>query len=115
MARPEGQKSQEEKKRTHTSPTQKSELEHKIRALGKGRTYRDMVKEKSNLKLVFFWLLGSLFLLSGMWIVCNLELALGVTWGSYILAILISLIFFLLTGLCWISVAVATRAEVAQK
>jgi len=62
-----------------------------------------------SMKLVSFWILGSIFLLIGVWIIQNLEFGLGVSEYSYILAIAIAFIMFLLAGLCWISVAVATR------
>ncbi|MBI4163768.1 MAG: hypothetical protein HY512_02815 [Candidatus Aenigmarchaeota archaeon] len=58
-------------------------------------------------KLVAVWVLGALFLLGGMWIMNNLEQTLGVSEFSYMFAILIALVAFLLTGLCWISVAAA--------
>ncbi len=62
-----------------------------------------------SVKLVVTWIIGGIFLLMGTWIVQNLELNIGVSQFSYILALLIALILFLITGLCWISVAVATR------
>ncbi len=61
------------------------------------------------LKLVAVWIIGSLLLLAGSWIISNLELTIGVTQVSYYIAILASFVLFLLAGLCWISVAVATR------
>jgi len=63
-------------------------------------------------KLVLAWILGGLFLLGGMWIVSNLEMNIGVSDFQYALALVIALVLFLVTGLCWISVAVATRQEV---
>jgi uncharacterized membrane protein SirB2 len=64
---------------------------------------------EDNWKLVVVWMLGSLLLLSGIWIVVNVELTLGVSWVSYLFAMLVAFILFLLAGFCWISVAVATR------
>jgi len=61
------------------------------------------------LKLVAVWIIGSLLLLAGSWIISNLELTIGVTQVSYYIALLASFVLFLLAGLCWISVAVATR------
>ncbi len=62
-------------------------------------------------KLVIVWIIGGLLLLAGTWIVSNLELAIGVTQVSYAVALLGSLVLYLLAGLCWISVAVATRGH----
>ncbi|HLD57896.1 MAG TPA: hypothetical protein VJA47_06310 [archaeon] len=58
-------------------------------------------------KLVAVWVIGALFLLFGVWILNNLENTLGVSDFSYLFAVLIALVTFLLTGLCWISVAAA--------
>jgi len=63
-------------------------------------------------KLVLAWIVGGLFLLGGMWIVSNLEMNIGVGDFQYGLALLIALVLFLIAGLCWISVAVATRQEI---
>jgi hypothetical protein len=62
-------------------------------------------------KLVGGWILGSLLLLAGTWIIQNLKLEVGVTDLSYALAFLIAFVLFLLGGLAWISVAVATRRD----
>ncbi|RLI98337.1 MAG: hypothetical protein DRO99_00965 [Candidatus Aenigmatarchaeota archaeon] len=62
-----------------------------------------------SVKLVSVWVLGGVLMLMGTWIVQNLEINVGVSSISYIIAILIALVMFLLSGLCWISVAVATR------
>ncbi|HJW96894.1 MAG TPA: hypothetical protein VJ485_01915 [archaeon] len=64
-------------------------------------------------KLVMAWIIGGLFLLGGVWIVQNLELNVGVGEFQYTLALLIALVLFLIAGLCWISVAVATRQELS--
>jgi len=60
-------------------------------------------------KTVAVWILGGIFLLTGVWIIRNLELNIGVSEVSYVITLLISLVLFLLAGLCWISVAVATK------
>jgi hypothetical protein len=57
------------------------------------------------------WILGGLFLLGGTWIIQNLQLNVGVSEFQYGLALVIALILFLLAGLCWISVSVATRQD----
>lgn len=64
-------------------------------------------------KLVLIWILGGLFILGGTWIVQNLELNIGVSEFQYVLALIIAFVLFLIAGLCWISVAVATRQEIA--
>jgi hypothetical protein len=64
-----------------------------------------------SVKLITFWVLGAAFLFGGVWIVQNLELTLGVPVYSYFLAMLAAFVLFLLAGLCWISVAVATRRK----
>ena len=65
-----------------------------------------------SLKLVSAWIAGGILLLLGVWIIQNLKLGIGVSEFSYTFALLIALILFLIAGLCWISVAVATRHEV---
>jgi len=61
------------------------------------------------IKLVIFWILGSLLTLGGAWIIGNLEMPVGVTQVSYAIAVIASMVMFLLAGLCWISVAVAAK------
>lgn len=61
------------------------------------------------LKLIAAWIIGGLFLLGGVWIISNLEMTVGVSQNSYILALLAALGLILASGLLWISVAVATR------
>ncbi len=63
------------------------------------------------LKLVIVWIIGGLLMLAGSWIMSNLELTVGVTSISYIIALLASVVLFLLAGLCWISVSVATKGH----
>lgn len=60
-------------------------------------------------KLVLSWILGAVFMTLGVWIVSNLEVNLGVSEFSYIVAIVLAFILFLLAGFSWISVAVGTR------
>jgi len=64
-----------------------------------------------SIKLVGAWVLGALLLLAGTWIIQNLKYEVGVSELSYTLAALVAFIFFLLGGLAWISVAVATRRD----
>lgn len=61
------------------------------------------------MKLVGAWIVGGFFLLAGTWIVNNLRLETGVSEISYVLALVIALIFFLIAGLCWINVSVAAK------
>jgi membrane protein DedA with SNARE-associated domain len=64
-----------------------------------------------SMKLVGSWIAGALLILAGTWIIQNLKLEVGVTELSYALALIVAFIFFLLAGLAWISVAVATRRD----
>jgi len=64
-----------------------------------------------SLKLIVTWVFGGIFLLLGTWIVQNLESNIGVSEFSYIFAMFIALLFFLVAGLCWISVAVGTKRK----
>ena len=67
--------------------------------------------EHGNERLVLTWILGSIFLMAAVWITSSLEYTTGVTIASYILAALVAFVLFLLAGLCWIAVAVATRSK----
>jgi hypothetical protein len=60
-------------------------------------------------KLVFSWILGGVFLLLGVWIINNLKLEIGVSELSYAIAMVVALIFILMTGLLWINVSVAVK------
>ena len=62
-------------------------------------------------KMVLVWALGSLLLLAGTWIMSNLEFTIGVTSISYVIALLAAFVLYLLAGMCWISVAVATKGH----
>jgi hypothetical protein len=62
-------------------------------------------------KLVAVWVLGALLLFGGVWIVNNLEMTVGVPMASYAMGMVVSIVLFLLAGLCWISVAVGTRKK----
>jgi ABC-type antimicrobial peptide transport system permease subunit len=64
-----------------------------------------------SMKLVGAWVLGALFLLAGSWIIQNLKFEIGVSELSYGLAVAVAFILFLLAGLAWISVGVATRRD----
>ncbi len=60
-------------------------------------------------KLIAVWVIGALLLFGGVWIVDNLEMTLGVPVASYAMGMVVSIILFLLAGLCWISVSVGAR------
>ena len=62
-----------------------------------------------SIKHIAAWIAGAIFLVIGVWIVSNLEFTIGVSEFSYAFALLIAFLFFLVAGLCWITVAVATR------
>ena len=62
-----------------------------------------------SVKLVGVWVVGGVFMLLGSWIIQNLEFNVGVSEVSYVLALLIAFLMFLIAGLAWISVAVATK------
>ncbi len=62
-------------------------------------------------KLVVSWIAGGFFILIGCWIVNNLELNIGVSYFSYLIALLIAFIFFLIAGLLWINVASGIKHE----
>jgi hypothetical protein len=60
-------------------------------------------------KLVGVWIIGAILLLASTWIIQKLDLTLGVSPLSYAIALVIAFLLILLCGLCWISVAVATK------
>ncbi len=62
-------------------------------------------------KLVIVWIVGGILMLGGNWIMGNLESQVGVTASSYYMAIIAALILFLLSGLCWIAVAVSAKGQ----
>lgn len=62
-------------------------------------------------KLVVVWFAGGLLMLAGAMITGNLEMNVGVSPVSYYMAVIAALILFLMAGLCWISVAAATRGH----
>jgi NADH:ubiquinone oxidoreductase subunit 6 (subunit J) len=75
------------------------------------RIFRSKSLAHRDERLVAAWMLGSIFLMAAVWITANLEYTTGVTVASYVLAALVAFTLFLLTGLCWIAVAVATRSK----
>ncbi|MBI4019995.1 MAG: hypothetical protein HY367_01575 [Candidatus Aenigmarchaeota archaeon] len=64
-----------------------------------------------SLKLVVIWIIGGLLLAAGTWIISNLEFPrIGVTETQFTIGLVIGLVLYLMAGLAWISVAVATRS-----
>jgi len=64
-------------------------------------------------KLVSFWILGGIFTFLATWIVSNVKIGvIGVPDFSVYFAYLIAIILYILAGLAWISVAVATKHEI---
>jgi len=64
---------------------------------------------KRNLKMVLFWIIGSLSILIGAMIAGNVEKSLGTDDMSFTAAVFIAFILILLGGLLWITVAVAAK------
>lgn len=64
---------------------------------------------RKNWKIAALWFFGAISILLGSFIVSNLERSLGTSDVGLALAFLISLVLFLIGGLLWISVAVATK------
>ena len=59
--------------------------------------------------MAFLWILGAVCILVASMIAGSLERTLGVTDLGYLLALLVSFVLFLVGGLLWISVAIATK------
>lgn len=68
------------------------------------RTYR-----KKRWRVVFLWILGSFCLLMGSMMAGRLDRATGTSDTLFLLALLTSMMFFLITGLLWISASIALR------
>ena len=61
------------------------------------------------LRLVFAWILGALFMLSGSCLVAAAAAGAWQSTVSYYLSLAGSFILLLLAGLCWIAVAVSAK------
>ena len=57
------------------------------------------------LKAMFFWIVGSILVLSGAWIVGNLEFTIGVGAALYGTMLAVSFVLIMMGGLCWIYVS----------
>ncbi|HKZ45718.1 MAG TPA: hypothetical protein VJ343_03365 [archaeon] len=64
---------------------------------------------KRNLKIMLFWIAGALLIMVGSMIAGRVQKGLGVSDSAFLLALLVSFVLFLLGGLLWISVAIATK------
>ena len=64
-----------------------------------------------NIKIMAFWIIGALMILLGSMIAGRVEMGLGVSDAGFFFALLIALVLFLLGGLLWISVAIATKTS----
>ena len=62
-------------------------------------------------KTVLLWILGSISIFIGSMIAGRLDFGLGVNEPGFVLALVISLMFFLMGGLLWISVALAVKTS----
>ena len=60
-------------------------------------------------KTVLLWISGSIAIFIGSMIAGRLDFGLGVNEPGFLLALVISLMFFLMGGLLWISVALAVK------
>jgi hypothetical protein len=63
-----------------------------------------------NIKIMLFWIIGALLLLVGSMIAGRVERGLGVSDAGFFFAVLVAFAMFLLGGLLWMSVGMATKA-----
>ncbi|MFH1445410.1 MAG: hypothetical protein ABIF08_02930 [Nanoarchaeota archaeon] len=56
-------------------------------------------------KAITFWIIGALLIFAGSWIIGNLELTVGVDVGIYTIMAVVSFLFILMGGICWIYVS----------
>ena len=65
-----------------------------------------------SIKLVGFWIFGAVLLFIGTWVIKNVQPGtIGVSDFSAYFAYAIAFILYLLAGLAWISVSVATKHD----
>ena len=64
---------------------------------------------RRNLKMVLFWIIGSMSILIGSMIAGNVERTLGTDETGFGTAVFIAFILIMLGGLLWITVAVAAK------
>ena len=62
-------------------------------------------------KTAILWIFGSISIFLGSMIAGRLDLSPGVNEMGFILALVISIMLFLIGGLLWISVAIAVRGS----
>ncbi len=70
---------------------------------------RTRIERYRNWKVVVFWVLGAVCALVASMISANCEMDMGTTTSGFALALMISFVLYLVTGLLWISVAVAIK------
>lgn len=64
---------------------------------------------RRNMKMVLFWIIGSLSILIGAMIAGNVEKTFGTDDTSFAAAVFIAFILIMLGGLLWVTVAVAAK------
>lgn len=62
-----------------------------------------------NFKVALMWIVGAVFFLLGSVIAGNVQPGIGVDASGIALALLVAFVLFLVGGLLWISVAVASK------
>jgi cation transporter-like permease len=67
------------------------------------------IYKKNKWKIVFLWVIGSICLLIGSMIAGQLQRTLGTDDIGFLIALLLSLMFFLVAGLFWIAVVLAFK------
>jgi len=70
---------------------------------------RTRIERYKNWKVVLFWVIGAACITFASMITGNLEIEAGVTVASFLFALSLAFILFLVGGLLWISVAVAIK------
>ncbi len=67
---------------------------------------------KNEIRLAVFWILGAVMICFASWILGHLNFVPGTTERSYFLAIVISFILVLFSGLLWIAVSVGVSENI---
>ena len=70
---------------------------------------RTRVDRYKNWKVITFWFLGSITLLLGTLIAGHVDISPGTSTLAFLFAITVALVLFIITGLLWISTAVAVK------
>jgi len=64
---------------------------------------------KKKWRIIVLWILSSLFMFGGSMIAGQLQRTVGTNDTGFLIALILSLIFFLTASLLWISIALALR------